>query len=110
MKRVSIYSMSKGRTLYRYIISKADGDKRGGWYTQTASISSFCDRILNRWHDKHMDSVENIFSLDKTIDPYYTTVTNRHFESVWDFYDYIEYNHKDKTKKQLDKLISGWKY
>ncbi|UYD59230.1 hypothetical protein HPMBJEAJ_00115 [Aeromonas phage avDM6] len=31
------------------------------------------------------------------------------FDSVWDFYDHIGYNHKDKTMKTLDKLITNWK-
>lgn len=112
MKRTSHYTITKDKTIFVYTITKSDGDKRGGWYTQTSSISSFCERLLNRWDDKHKNSVDSILLLDsiRGIDDLYDEVVRLEFNSVWDFYDFIGYNHKDKTLKTLDNLIQNWKY
>lgn len=107
------------RDLVVHTINIDDMEIRGGWYRQLTSIEAFTDRLLDRWycsyHCKSKKGFRATFQKynesdhrDLYIDgkPVYV-YTRRHvkWNSVWDFYNHIGYNHKDRSVKQLDKYI-----
>lgn len=99
----------------------ADGHPLGGWYRQLVSMESFVARIGDRWFEKHMKTGVNVFSRsDIVTEESWTRINSmlpqekfkveyKDFESVWDFYKHIGYDHKNKSKKQLDFLVTNWK-
>lgn len=76
---------------------------------------------MHRWYDKHRNSGLTVFSRCDNLDIKHWSGVNsvlpeenfkveyKDFESVWDFYKYIGHDHKNKSKKQLDFLITNWK-
>ncbi|ADQ53198.1 hypothetical protein 65p190 [Aeromonas phage 65] len=125
MDKVYTYKFYDHPITQLYHIRIADGHPKGGWYVQLTSIESLVGRMLNRWYDHHYlkgKTQTGVFGrydrseyhdnerLNISIgeENYYRN-QEISFDSVWDFYDYIGYNHKDKTMKTLDKLITNWK-
>lgn len=99
-------------------IKMCDMEIRGGWYRQLTSLESFVDRLSERWY--YSFQKKNKYNYQPTIqrdaveytDLYYEgnpiwvwNKTEKYWNSVWDFYDHLGYNHKDKSVKQLDKFI-----
>lgn len=125
MDRIYTYKFYDHPITQLYKIRIADGNPKGGWYRQLTSIEGFAERILDRWYNNHhlkRRATRGVFGrYDRTcesdnermnkaigeIDFYRNQEIN--FDSVWDFYDHIGYNHKDKTMKTLDNLILNWK-
>ena len=113
---------NKHMTVYR--IHMNNGNSKGGWYRQITSMEAFVENIGTRWYNnfylKSIDTrvISRCDHLDKEgwlrinnyiegCDKY--TISYKAFDSVWDFYGYINYNHKNKSKKQLDNLIVNWR-
>lgn len=123
MERVYKYKKCNDNIMYCYNIKISDENKKGGWYVQLISISAFEHKILNRWYDKQRkfgnitvfgkadkEDVEGWLRINKFLDDEEKyNVVDRFFDSVWDFYEYIGYNYKNKSVKQLDNLIMNWR-
>lgn len=122
MEGVYRYKKVSGKVMTVYNITIKDGNPQGGWYRQLTSIESLVENILNRWYDKFRNTEHTVFGrCDKgdadgwlRINSYLDeqeqySIQNKSFNSVWDFYNYIGYNYKNKSKKQLDNLIMNWR-
>jgi hypothetical protein len=121
MKRTYEYKEIVSRLHYiQHYINIQDGDPEGGWYRQLTSIEAFVNRLLDRWHNKFYlkckhKNVEIRFRRWEpdtlhTISFYKSlgcTVLHEkvYHNSVWDFYRYIGFDHKNKTMKHLDQFL-----
>lgn len=113
-------------------INARNGDPRGGWYRQIGAKEGMIERSLERWHDhwhqkkyethktriifdrwsgaesRIYESTRQRYIETKGLDvanefyPEYETIEH---DSVWDFFDYIGYNYKDKKVSNTDTLI-----
>ncbi|QAY01377.1 hypothetical protein ZPAH1_orf00363 [Aeromonas phage ZPAH1] len=125
MDKVYTYKFYDHPVTQLYKIRIYDGHPKGGWYRQLTSIESFVNRILDRWNDHFyskgliktgvFDRHDRCEALDNEKmnsvigkENYYRD-QEIYFDSVWDFYDHIGYNHKDRSMKTLDNLIINWK-
>lgn len=107
-----------------HTIKVPDEHPRGGWYRQMTSFSGFHHRALNRWHDywreKYYDTHPNarirFHDWDEVSEGIWEDARKANniewpepieitHESMWDFYDYIGYNHKNKSVKQIDEIL-----
>lgn len=122
MQKVYSYKKVTDTIMYVYLINISDGHANGGWYRQLTSIYAFSENILNRWYNKFLNTGITIFGrcdemdvdvwtrINKYLDEQEKyTVEYKSFDSVWDFYNYIGYDYKNKSKKQLDNLIINWR-
>lgn len=95
--------------------------KLGGWYRQVSSAEAFTQRIVKRWFH-HWNKKKNYFSRvkfgrwDNSETEMYNEVSKAFpngrpdlkfvkWNSIWDFYDSINYNHKNRSVKEIDKFI-----
>jgi hypothetical protein len=119
-------------TMHRINIDYHKKDKRGGWYRQVGSMDGFINRLTKRfsdyWYTKehyhlephvrynradHMD-IESLKIFCNTMNKsakkrtrnYYPTIRWMNWATIWDFFDYIGYDHKNKSVKEIDKFIS----
>ncbi len=124
MEGIYKYKYVQDRTMFVYHISISDKDERGGWYRQLTSIEALVSKIGKRWYNKFY-----LKSKDKRVVSRYDwedgqgwlrinkyleetnkyNIINRYFGSVWDFYEYVGYDYKNKSVKQLDNLIMNWR-
>lgn len=98
--------------LHIYRITMADNHPQGGWYSQLTSMDSFLRRIGGRWYNQFR--ARGLFIIQRGGDDYPPgkapyKILEHHFTSVWDFYKWIGFDYKDKTVRQLDKLITEWR-
>lgn len=99
--------------LHVYHIQMSDDHAMGGWYCQLTSMDSFVRRIGARWQQVHRAHGLCIIQQGDGQDypsgqaPY--QIVEHYFESLWDFYKWIGFDHKNKTLCQLDKLITQWR-
>ena len=124
MEEIYKYKKVSDKIMTIYNITIKDGNPKGGWYRQLTSIESFVENIGKRWYDKfylNQNDFRIISRCDKgdvdgglLINSYldeqeHCSIEHKHFESVWDFYDHIGYDYKNKSKRQLDNLIVNWR-
>ena len=122
MEKIYKYKKVSDKVMTVYNITIKDGNLKGGWYRQLTSIESFVENILNRWYDKFRNTEHTVFGrcdkedeegwlrINSHLDEHEQySIENKHFESVWDFYEYIGYDYKNKSKGQLDNLIINWR-
>lgn len=124
MEEIYKYKYVEDRTMFVYHINISDKDRRGGWYRQLTSIETLVSKIGKRWYnnfylkskDKRVfnrydwEDGQSWLRINKYLeetDKY--NIVNRYFDSVWDFYEYIGYDYKNKSVKQLDNLIMNWR-
>lgn len=116
-------SSSPGKEKAIHHIKIADGDKRGGWYRQVLAMEGLHNRGLNRWyhhwyikhHKEYPDSSVRFRRYDGVEERMLQHLgverekpLEVHHDSIWDFMDYIGYDHKDKKVSNTDKhLIVG---
>jgi hypothetical protein len=108
-----------------------DDNANGGWYKQITSIEAMIDRSSNRWfyhwHKKHnqthqsklrfnrwRNDDEELYliqrknlsntSLELSL-KLFPEQNKIHHNSVWNFFHYIKYDHKDKKVRNIDSLI-----
>lgn len=114
-------------------ITKKEEESRGGWYRQSLTIDGLLSRPLKRfnkfWYtpkrykthdtlvkyslwteeDKNMHVHMRKFSTEKygieVALQQYPEIKDVYHDSVWDFFDSIGYNYKDKSVKNTDSLI-----
>lgn len=96
-------------------ISVKEGDSRGGWSRQVLSLSATLRKAAKRfssfWYRKP-DSMEHLtkyhwsseYELNNLDLPGFRFTIKEH-SSVWDFYKAIGYDHKNKSVKQIDKVL-----
>ena len=113
-----------------HIINFSDEHKKG-WYTQVSAAEGMIERASKRWFyhwnkksDKfktsvkfdrwqssdekkylkmQSDSIKNYGKIEGlSIYPKFTKINH---ESIWDFFDYINYDHKNKKVSNTDTLI-----
>lgn len=109
---------SKDRTVHHIKIS--DGEPRGGWYRQVTALSGMLHRSLNRWceHWYHSPKRYEVYRSLTRFDRYsvmdahreseeasYREIKDIHHESLWAFFDFIGYDHKDKRVSNTDKHL-----
>lgn len=135
MQRVSMvreYTSILGDTFKVHIITAEDGNKRGGWYRQTRAKEAMIERSHDRWFDhwyqnkrkthhsttrfdRWTTADESIYikarermarqeGVEIAIENYPTYEVVEH-DSVWDFFDHIEYDHKNKKVSNIDSLL-----
>lgn len=120
MEEVYKYKKVSGKVMTVYNITIKDGAPRGGWYRQITSMESFVENIGKHWYHKFYLKKRDFRVISRCdrydeegwlrINSYLDeqeqySIQHKHFESVWDFYDYIGYDYKNKSKRQLDNLI-----
>lgn len=107
-----------------HIINVPEKHRRGGWYRQMLSFSGFKDRAINRWYhfwrEKHYEDQPHarvrFHDYDEVSERIWKEAREAYgierpepieinHESMWDFYDYIGYNHKNKSVKQIDEVL-----
>lgn len=89
---------------------KLPDDIVGGWYWQICSGETFLSRVLHRWHNKYTKGkAKNTLIAFKKYDPefnsYYDDLETIEHNNLWEFYEYIGYDHKDKKVANIDKFI-----
>ena len=116
-----------------HVITVGDNPS-GGWYRQVGASEGMIERSakrwFNHWHNKKFNTHDSQIRFDrwrKNDEQYYlnrrteflankTDINNemikfypklikKHHDSVWDFFNSINYCHKDKTTKNTDTLI-----
>lgn len=101
-------------------VINVDDNPRGGWYRQIGAAEGMINRSLNRWcnhwlycprpNGKPVRNGVLRFGRTDMLDGRWCgeeiTIPEVHHDSVWDFFDSIGYNHKDKRVSNTDaKLI-----
>ena len=113
-------------------ITKDDNEKKGGWYRQTLALSGLLSRTLKRWNEywykkkyqtydsrvkfssyNEEDEELRSFQKERMSKEIGTEESNKmfpeptiiHHESVWDFFQYIEYDYKNKLISNTDTQI-----
>lgn len=115
-------------------VIKAPKDKRGGEYRQLVVFCGFINRILNRWYNHWHSNIEyiskaqfksvneedlqsNIEARQRLIDlvgeeeadKFLPTLQRSEHESVWQFFESINYGYKNRTTKYLDSFVVSMK-
>ena len=115
-----------------HLINARNGNSRGGWYRQIGAKEGMIERSLERWYDhwhekkykthetsvrfqRWNDSEARIYESSRQryietrgleiadeLYPEYETIEH---DSVWDFFDYIGYDYKNKKVGNTDTLI-----
>ena len=119
-------------TMHRINIDYHKKDKRGGWYRQVGAMEGFHSRLTkrfsNHWYTKkrYHNGPYSLYSRADSMDieglkifcntmnkhgkkrtrDYYSTIRWVNWATIWDFFDYIGYDHKNKSVKEIDKFIS----
>lgn len=115
-----------------HVINFQDGNKRGGWYRQTRAKEAMIERSLDRWYEywnkkksKTHNSTIRFERWTNADDSIYIKARERmakregvevalenypiyeviEHDSVWDFFDYIGYGHKNKKVSNIDSLL-----
>lgn len=125
MEGIYKYKKVSDKVMTIYNITIKDGNQKGGWYHQLTSMKSFVENIGKHWYNKFYlkkkKDFRNISRCDKgdmdgwlLINSYldeqeHYSIEHKYFESVWDFYNYVGYDYKNKSKRQLDSLIMKWR-
>jgi hypothetical protein len=117
-----------------HVIKLSDSIK-GGWYQQVSAKVGMLDRMSKRlylyWHTKKIkeyysfpkfstwsENDEKLYLIQKdNLANLFPDATNKiiadHFvkqhESIWDFFDYINYDHSNKKVSNTDTLIFAQK-
>jgi len=92
---------------------------KDSWYRQITSIDALVEKILNRWYDKYYmqglkcplsrvreEDKESWLRINNYItEPTKCEIVYKDFNSAQDFYYFIGYDNKNKSVKQLDRLI-----
>ena len=113
-------------------VINVDDNVRGGWYRQKTSKEGMIERSIHRWHDFwhtkkyksyksqirfsrwHDDDAEAHFNVrkryirlfgDAKAFQLYPEIVSVDHDSVWDFYDSINYDHRNKKVANTDTLI-----
>ena len=122
MKRTYIYKQYTTdftKHVIKHHIDLENGNPRGNWYRQSVSVQSFMRKILDRWYEKHLkgfkgqvgfglygkDEELNWLNVCKKYNIEPPKYENFYHNSVWDFYDFIKYDYKNRSVKQLDKFM-----
>lgn len=118
------YKKVSDKVMTIYNITIKDGNQKGGWYRQLTSIESFVENIGKHWYNKFYLKKKDFRTISRCdkgdmggwllINSYldeqeHYSIEHKYFESVWDFYNYIGYDYKNKSKRQLDNLIINWR-
>lgn len=85
---------------------------RGGKYQQLLSIDAFHGRILYYWYNtyrnKHKHSrLRFSRNRDTRFLEFLTLLHTIEHDSVWLFFDYIHYDHKNKSKSHYKEFINN---
>ena len=106
-------------TVYRILM---DESHKGGWYRQITIMETFVENIMDRWYNnyhlkrkghrcpisraddldiKHwLQANEYLGGSEKQCEVIY-----KDYQSVYEFFDAIGFDYKNKSVKQLDKII-----
>ena len=113
-----------------HIINTEDNYPKGGWYRQITALEGMIERASKRWFDfwngkenyksfvrfsrwnkteekiylKQRESYIKLFNKEET-DKLFPELNKINHNSVWDFFEYIDYDHKNKKVSNMDKLI-----
>ena len=79
-------------------------------YHEKLSYRGFFNRLRNTWYRQTRSTVSSSFIKFAENDKFnsyekFTTEIQYH-RSLWDFYDYVGYKHKNRSKKHLLSFIS----
>lgn len=113
-----------------HIINTEDNNPNGGWYRQITALEGMVERSSKRWFDfwngrKNYKSFVRFDRWNKTEEKIYLEQREKYIKlfnkeetdklfpelnkinhnSVWDFFEYIDYDHKNKKVSNIDKLI-----
>lgn len=127
----SVGDPPENTTIHRINVDCDKKDPRGGWYRQVSSLNSFHSRLNKRfskhWYTKeriHLKpqikygradcmTVESLKIFCRGINKYgkksdidiYPKVRWKNWATIWDFYDHIGFDYKNKSVKELDKMV-----
>jgi len=104
-RELNIEELNTDNTINVHIINIEDGNPRGGWYWQMLSFNGFIDRAIKRFCEKWVGIGRHLCRFDRyslSGSKIRETITH---DSVWDFYDYINYDYKNKKKSYIDKHL-----
>tara|TARA_Y100000588_G_scaffold71880_4_gene74023 strand:- start:19081 stop:19506 length:426 start_codon:yes stop_codon:yes gene_type:complete len=135
MQRVSMvkeYTSILGDTFKVHVITVKNGNKRGGSYRQIRAKEGMIERSHDRWFDhwyqKKLTTHHSLTRFDRwtnaddsiyikarermakregvevALENYPTYEVVEH-DSVWDFFDHIGYDHKNKKVSNIDSLL-----
>lgn len=120
-----------GSSIVIHLINKEENE-RGGWYKQVTAQEAMIERLSkrwsNHWYDKKykthktrvkfnrwQDHDEDVHLEQKKrcakymgvedLEKMYPTLVKINHDSVWDFFDYIGYDYKNKKVSNIDTLI-----
>lgn len=118
-----VYKLEERNIKYDLIkvhhIKTVDDCKQGGWYHQTRAIDGMLHRLLNRWCKHWHTNTKRYIKYNSVMRfhrfDYITYETEIglmseapqviHHDSAYAFFDYIGYDYKDHSMKNLDTLI-----
>lgn len=113
-----------------HIINTEDNNPKGGWYRQITALESVIEKSSKRWFyfwngkvnyksfvrfDRWRKNEENLYlkQRENYLKLFNQEETNKIFpklnkinhNSAWDFFEYINYDYKNKKISNIDKLI-----
>ena len=113
-----------------HIINAEDNNPKGGWYRQITALESVIEKSSKRWFDfwnrkvnyksfvrfdrwnkteenLYLKQRENYLKLlnRKETDKLFPELNKINHHSAWDFFEYINYDYKNKKISNIDKLI-----
>lgn len=113
-----------------HIINTEDNNPKGGWYRQITALESVIEKSSKRWFyfwngkvnyksfvrfDRWNKTEENLYLKQREnylkllnreeTDKIFPELNKINHNSAWDFFEYINYDYKNKKNSNIDKLI-----